>query len=43
MREELEWRFNEMVIRNFLLGAALGAAVWFVLKFFLAVRRSGGF
>ncbi|CAE7628177.1 unnamed protein product, partial [Symbiodinium pilosum] len=41
--EELEWRFNEMVIRNFLLGAALGAAVWFVLKFFLAVRRSGGF
>ncbi|CAE7234042.1 unnamed protein product [Symbiodinium sp. CCMP2592] len=36
--EELEWRFNEMVLRNFLYGAALGIAFWFTLKFILSAR-----
>ena len=37
--KDLEWRFNEMVLRNFLYGAALGIAFWFTLKFILSVRR----
>ncbi|CAK9058912.1 unnamed protein product [Durusdinium trenchii] len=38
--EELEWRFNEMVARNFLYGAVLGVLFWITLKITIAARMA---
>ncbi|CAL1160126.1 unnamed protein product [Cladocopium goreaui] len=38
--EELEWKFNEMVLRNFFYGAVLGVAFWITLKLTIAARMA---
>ncbi|CAJ1354328.1 unnamed protein product [Effrenium voratum] len=38
--DELEWRFNEMVLRNFFYGAALGVFFWITLKLTIMARMA---